>query len=66
MSTPAYREKEKRDKREWTRLARLWEWARRIEIELFGPQANLKSALDQNVAMSNGKAVLCLKKKGPP
>lgn len=65
MSTPAYREKEKRDKREWTRLARLWQWARTIETELFGPQANLRSALGSELAMSNRKAVLCLKKNGP-
>ena len=45
MPQPHNHEKENRNKREWTRLARLWTWAEKIETKLLGPAANLRSTL---------------------
>ena len=39
-------ERDNRNKREWTRLARVWKWAEQVEADLGGPRVNLRSALD--------------------
>ncbi len=46
MSNRHRNEKRDRNLREWTRIARVWRWAERIEAELCGPQTNLRSVLD--------------------